>query len=475
MMKKFALGFILMFVVASFVSCTKTEYITVLPEEEVDNSTYTIMMYGCGGSNLDNAMVLNIQEALLAGASERVNFTGQVKFSKRYQIEETLAGAQRFVVGEAGATWYEPKEVLPSDLELFNPQNLTDFINWSKEQCPADEYILLLWNHGGAWLPHHDYEGSSRAVIYDDNNNSKGLSLDNLVKGIKDSNTKFKMVYYDACLMGMIEIVTGLNDCTEYTMCASHITPGIGGDYNSLIHHLNTSTNFEKSMKEYCRETVSHWQPTGLTLDLMLVNNGKMQPLLDEIKVLSDYMTEIAEIYNDSKGHESIDSINYAIMMTYDQAVKGCYHYDWAYYDDGYAGYPFFDLQQFVEVLANGAVSPYSAKFVDLAGRINRASAGAIVCKELTAPIDHLHLTFGITIVDQPFWNAIGYSPAYEQLEFHKMTGWGNWLKINPVAPIGNPDPRSYVNIPESDDSVTETPPVEAEIAYILALIGKNK
>ncbi len=124
-----------MLLVAGFVSCTKTEYITITPEEEEpDTSTYTIMMYGCGGGNLDSSMVMNIQEALLAGATERVNFTGQVKFSERYHEDDTLAGTQRFVVGEAGDIWYTPVEVLDSDLKLYDPQKLTDFINWSKQQ-----------------------------------------------------------------------------------------------------------------------------------------------------------------------------------------------------------------------------------------------------------------------------------------------------------------------------------------------------
>ena len=75
-MKKLTLGFVLMLLVASIVSCTKTEYVTVTPEAEADLSTYTIMMYGCGGENLDEPMILNIQEALFAGATDRVNFTG---------------------------------------------------------------------------------------------------------------------------------------------------------------------------------------------------------------------------------------------------------------------------------------------------------------------------------------------------------------------------------------------------------------
>lgn len=470
MKKLFSLALILC--VACIVSCTKTEYVTVLPEEEVDNSTYTIMMYGCGGANLDDAMVLNIQEALLAGASDRVKFTGQIKFSKRYQVEEALAGAQRFIVGEPGAQWYEPVEVLPSDLPLHQPETLTDFINWSKEQCPADEYILILWNHGGAWFPSDDYAENNRAVVYDDNNGNVGLGLDNMVKGIKGSNTKFKMIYYDACLMGMIEIIAGISECTDYTMCASHITPGLGGDYNSLIHHLNASTNFEESMAAYCRETVAHWEPAGMALDLMLVNNRKLQPLLDEIKVLSGYVTELAEIYNDYQDDEEYDAMKSTLSDTFKLAVTNCYHYDWSYYEDGFPAYPFFDLQQFVELLANGGVTPYSAKFVDLASRINRASADALICKELTAPISHMDFTFGICIIDKLTWKYTGYSPAYEELEFHKQTGWGNWLKINQVLPVGNPDPSSFVDMSEGVEP--EPIPVEEEIDYLLRLIGKR-
>ena len=233
-------------------------------------------------------MILNIQEALLAGASDRVNFTGQIKFSNRFHVNEHLAGTQRFIVGESGDTWYEPEEVLPSDLKLYNPQSLTDFINWSKAQKPADEYILLLWNHGGGWVPAHDYKPENRGILYDDVNNSIPLSLGGVVKGIKASNTKFKMVYFDACLMGMAEIFAGLSECTEYTMAASHVTPGLGGDYNALIYHLNNSMNFEQAMTQYCHETISHWEPLNAPLDLMLVNNNKMEPLLQEIRVLLD-------------------------------------------------------------------------------------------------------------------------------------------------------------------------------------------
>ena len=463
-----------MFLVAGIVSCSKTEYVEVLPEKEpADTSTYTIMMYGCGGRNLDSSMVLNIQEALLEGASERVNFVGEVKFSARFQDTEALAGTQRFIVGEAGAQWYEPVEVLDTNLALYDPENLADFINWAKEQRPADNYILLLWNHGGAWTPYDDYTwDESRAVIYDDVNKNLGLSLEDLVKGIKDSNTKFKMVYYDACLMGMIEIITGLNGCTDYTMSASHITPGLGGDYNSLIRNLNNSTNFEEAMKTYCRETVAHWEQQGLPLDLMLVNNNQMEPLLSEIKVLSGYLKEVAEIYATYDAEKDANDLNKVYLCSaFNMAINSCYHYDWNYYNDGSAVYPFYDLNNFVQILVNAETHSYSAKFMDLASRINCALSNAIVCKEVTVYADYMNLSMGITIVNDAQWNYWGYNDAYVELLFHDKTGWGDWLEVNPIMPTGNPNPSSIVEIPEFEE-VELT--LEQEINYLLSLIGKN-
>lgn len=443
-MRKITFKLAMLFLMVLSVSCVKKEYITVEPKEEPkDKSSYTIMMYGCGGENLDMFMVNNIREALLVGSTDRVKFTGQVKFSKAFQNYEETSGTQRFVVGPATDKWYTPVEVLDTDLPLYDPQSLTDFINWSKEQCPADEYILILWNHGGGWTPWDDGNSvSSRAVVYDDVLDKRGLTLDDLVKGINDSGTKMKMIYYDACLMGMVEIMSALTECADYVLSASHITPGLGGDYSSLMYYLNNSTNFVEAIKTYCFEAVSHWNTQGLPGDLTLVDTSKMDNLLSEISVLSGYLKEMMPaVIKYAQNPESVTPDEMVITSTLMKGINNCYMYETMY-----EAFPFFDLLNFAEILANGVASTYSAELVDIASRLNRAFNEVIVYQKLSNSIvNKLDLSLAVTIVDAGRWGEY-YDGIYSKLKFDEVTNWGEWLSINPIVPTGNPNPDTFMD-----------------------------
>lgn len=469
-MKKSTLRLVLMFTALLLASCVKKEYITIesTPEEPKDESTYTIMMYGCGGGNLDYFMATNIQEALLTGSTDRVKFTGQIKFSQAFQQYKAqgAAGTQRFIVGSEPISWYWPEEELPSDLELYDPQTLTDFINWSKEKCPADEYILLLWNHGGAWAPYDDGgvvpELGSRGVVYDDVFDGKpGLSLNALVEGIQNSGTKMKMIYYDACLMGMVEILSELTDCADYVLGASHITPGMGGDYDSLIYNLNNSTNFEQAIENYSKETMAHWNGSGMPLDLMLVDLSKMDQLLSVVKDFSTILAEVGEIANENKeaienDAENIDVNDAFLTLIFQEAINSIYWYETSIFDDN-AGltvreFPYFDLLNFAEILAaTNYPSTYNSKFITIASRLNRAFNEAIVFKALSNNLYGMNLSMGVAITDATVWNKYGWNQAYPSLKFDQATGWSNWVSENKFTPTGNPNPDSFTNSSESE------------------------
>lgn len=434
--------------IALFAACSKDDEV-LLDDfgKPQDNKTYTIMMYGCGGGNLDKAMIQNIEEAYLVGSSDRVNFIGQVNFSAAYQTDPERKGTLRFKVGPTPGEDFKPEKYSENVINLAKPENLTDFINWSKKECPADEYILLLWNHGGGWVPQQDAP-ETRGIVCDDNFGGECLTLDNMVKGIYDSDVVFKMIYFDACLMGQMEVLTGIMYCADYAMCASHITPGLGGDYNSLMYHLSTPTNFEDSMKEYCRETVSHWNYTNWPLDLKVIDLDKFDDFIDEVEVFSDLVYDVTKHTDDillgieaGKIDKEKDVDEMVILEMFSNAVNKCYHFE------GMLGksYPFYDLLQFAELFTTADYNPYSAKFVDISSRLNRSWNAAVVCNQTTNITVGHDFSVGVTIVDDMDWEIKDYDTSYNGLEFDKRTNWGAWLSINPIEPEGNPDPNIFI------------------------------
>ncbi len=37
------------------------------------------------------------------------------------------------------------------EVNMGDPQSLVDFVQWAKQNYPADHYCLVLWDHGGGW------------------------------------------------------------------------------------------------------------------------------------------------------------------------------------------------------------------------------------------------------------------------------------------------------------------------------------
>lgn len=373
---------------------------------------YTLMLYGCGGGDLDDLLKINLHEAALVGANDKVKMTGQVKFSAEYQDDPKMKGTHRFVLqNKDGDESFDAMETLDASLPLYEPENLADFIRWSKRQCPAKNYILILWNHGNGWYPIDD-NPKTRGILQDDNVGNLMMSLDELAEGVKLSDTHLKMVYYDACLMSMLENLCGLTDVADYVLGAAHVTPGLGGDYASLIRNLSTASNLEAAMKQYCREVMAHWSVYDGNFDISLTDLSRLAPVTEVLREISD---ELVASYADYR-------------EVYDQAACDCYRLD--------SAYPFFDLMDYVQTLA---VAASSAPLISLASELHRAADAAIVCRETSKTMYPQEISWGITLIDDATWTDLYADGAYEELAFDKATGWSRWLRANKQNPTGNP------------------------------------
>lgn len=302
-------------------ACHKDDDVTV-PEpapQPAQPTTYTIMLYGCGGGNLDCCLDYNLNQLDAHGKTDRVNFTALVKFSKPYQNEVATQGTRRLTLTSEGL---KNEKAFDTNYRLDNPAHLTQFIKDSQEKMPADKYILIFWNHGEEFglnddLPEtEDYTEStgSRSVLFDDNTGYSSLSVYGIEKGIKDAGLKMDLIYMDVCNFGMAEVYYQLKDCTRYMMAASSLTPNIGGNYAELLEDLQKNDSLTDAIKEYVPNCMKNWQ------------NAKDEEMQMDLECYDlSYMDEFASYLKGAMGefNDFVDKTIEDQKQNYDPLFKG--------------------------------------------------------------------------------------------------------------------------------------------------------
>lgn len=139
---------------------------------------------------------------------------------------------QRFELTENG---FEEMDQLPAQ-NFGYKKTLSDFINWSVRNYPADKYAIVLWNHGGG--PVEGY-GLDELSDYD------SLHLNELASAFETSKDQtgitFELIGFDACLMASVEVADTLDDYGKYLVASEEIEPGHGWDYKSILTALNAN------------------------------------------------------------------------------------------------------------------------------------------------------------------------------------------------------------------------------------------
>ena len=318
-------------------------FITACPTEAEDDppppgpfpkGVYTIMIYGAGGGDLDRFLKEDLEEAQRGAGSmgDMVRLTAHYNWSKAYSSGDGYEPyTQRKFLNAGG--YFENAPGYPNGVteRLDESANLSGFIKWSAEKCPSDNYILVLWNHGDGWTPNSD-PLAARGIIMDDNHeDAAGLSLNSLVKGINDSKIPIKVVYYDACLMNMLENITelGKKAGVAYSLAAGHTTPGVGGQYERLITTLAEGAKAAKPITEifqiYCDELVKTW-PENHAGDIAFTDLGKLDPLLTALKDIADRLQELYSTA-DADGRLIYDRPPALTLANLD-STDGVYFYD---------------------------------------------------------------------------------------------------------------------------------------------------
>lgn len=114
-------------------------------------------------------------------------------------------------------------------VSMANIDALTDFITFAADEYPADDYVLILWDHGGGVPVGYGVdENFPDDMIYDYQ----------LGHGIAKTGVHFDSIVFDACNMCTLEVGMSLKDVADYMIGAESYVNGNGLAYTNWLDLL---------------------------------------------------------------------------------------------------------------------------------------------------------------------------------------------------------------------------------------------
>ena len=426
-------------------------------------SKFTVFVYGNAGGTMDIA----IEEGFWEQAKAFLTDHNNVRVVCFYKYGKDLPEVGKSFTGKYAApgdiVWFELTSETNLDkikeegfqamgfgdqaiaLKLCDPDALKMFIEFSSLVCPAEQYVFSIWGHGTGFSPFTDVPGkydvdgsATRGVIADEWNEHEQLNMYELRDAIHASGiNRLNTLFFHNCMMGNLETLTTVKDCADYICCSAHVLSSNGEVLTEFVRGLVDKGNAEDAMAQMFERNTPIWQDGykedgGLANgDYKMYRTDKFDGILDAAKHLAD---RLVALYPTQK-----EAINRATSKVYRFVpMEGMEFQD-----------PFFDIADYAHLLAQ---ETGDAQMKTIADEMDNAFKAAFIhYRDVSWCQEHLdHYTLSVCLAHQLYYTydfksanstmfPNNFDEGYEQSDFHKYTGWGNWLRMNEQSLGHNP------------------------------------
>ena len=247
------------------------------------------------------------------------------------------------------------------------PETLKNFIDYSLKNFTADNYALILWNHGsGAQKKSGTVQDqfSTKAICQDSDNNNDILFLDEVQQALSasfNSESKLEILGFDACLMATVEVAYEFRDLAQYMVGSMSYIQDDGWSYDNLISSVNGSSMSPASFATLMVQTYRAF----IDSPPKVLNSGETISAIDlsEISTLGEKINALGiAIYDEDKKTE-IESVRDDSISFYIDPFDSVF-------------YPYCDLYDLCAQIQN---EPFSSNLHSAANEVITALSSAIL------------------------------------------------------------------------------------------------
>lgn len=210
-------------------------------KSSVKNADWAIYWYLCG-SDLESGSGCatdDLNELMETELPENVKIVIETGGSSAWQNDLVDAEKlQRFVYSSNGLELVDEQ---PS-ASMGESDTLSEFLEYAKENYPADKTAVVFWNHGG---------GSVAGAAFDELYGNDSLTIDemrtafNASYALDNDKPPFEMIGFDTCLMATVDVASAFSDISRYLVASEETEPGNGWYYSEWVNALAEDTKMD--------------------------------------------------------------------------------------------------------------------------------------------------------------------------------------------------------------------------------------
>ncbi len=405
--------------------------------EVTNDPEWTFMIYLDADNNLEMAGITDFLEMASVGSSSHLNIVVQMDRIAGYTgLYDDWTNTRRFLIQNGDTPSSAPVQSL-AEQNMGDPNVLRDFVEWGVTTYPAQNYALVIWNHGEGWRLQQEeatkkmMERAARTgetpafpkMVASDYTDQDELYMREVQEALEAAKTglqtrlnrevKLDIVGFDACLMGMLEVAYAIRHAADFMVASEESEPNNGWPYDTILSELSATPTYSPRdlasiiVTKYIESYPANSKVCQSALDLSELDNV--------CKKLNDFTTE---------ANTEWDKVKNARLSTR--------HY---YHTDGVGTWFAWgtDLGHFIDNV-NGQVSSSTIK--SAATALINSIDDFVVNERHTASLDG---SSGVAIyfpplasdfMSDPHHNAYNNSNLDMPVDFVKHYNWDEWLEL---------------------------------------------
>lgn len=357
---------------------------------------WSFLVFLNGNNNLDSYGAMNINQMEEVGSTDKLNILVQWGSMAKN-------GVDRLYVQKDNDKKKVTSPVAQSlgNVDMGDYRSLVDFVRWAKENYPAKRYFISVWNHGSGWHRPENFVPSD--ISWDDKTGSK-ITTEQLGIAMKESaqiiGHKVDLYGSDACLMAMVEVAAEMQDSVEVFAGSQDLEPGEGWPYNTFLTKWAAQPEMSAADvgKLLSREFTAAYSGG-------IYGRQSVTFSIFDMTKYAPYRAAISRLGNELRNLPT-DSMKKVLQS----ASSSKY-----FYNDDYK-----DAMDFLNRVERNI--PISRAANDL----RQAHSNFVIANDQNQD----KVTHGLSIwLPDTRYSMNAYWPRYQNLQFHKETGWGDFLK----------------------------------------------